>query len=146
LHVNPVETSVRLVLAPKRQHRKVLADYGWTPEGQIWLAYRLSEATILTGVVSVPAAMRDFVAGEFALKSQDGEGMGILVAKESTAWGLGPFFSRRGGEAGDYLLISLDLKMREANLCLGTADLVEDYANAAEGFPVPVLSGVESLP
>jgi len=119
-------------LALKRQRGKVLADYGWAPNGQIWLAYRLSEATVLTGIVSVPAAMRAFISGEFALKTLDGASMGTLVAKESSAWGLGPFFSRRGGEAGDYLVISFDLATREASLCIGTADLVEDYANATE--------------
>ena len=120
-------------LASKRHHGKVLADFGWRPHGQIWLAYRLSEATVLTGVVSVPSAMKEFIAGEFALKTLDGTGMGTLVAKEGSAWGLSPFFSRRGGEAGDYLLSSFDLTRREASLCIGTADLVEDYATEPEG-------------
>lgn len=111
-------------LAPKRQHRKAMTDYGWTPSGQIWLAYRLSEATILTGVVSVPAAMKAYISGNFVLKAVDGAVMGTLVAKETSAWGLSPFFRRRGGEAGDYLLMTFDLKKRDAFLCVGNEDLI----------------------
>jgi hypothetical protein len=118
-------------LVPKRQRGKVLSDYGWN-NGRVWLMYRLSAATVLTGVVSVPAAMRKFISGEFALKTLDRAGMGTLVAKDSSAWGLSPFFSRRGGEPGDYLLIDFNLGKREAALCVGSRDLVEDYVTPEE--------------
>lgn len=44
-------------LLPKAPKTRVLKDHGWTAEGQIWLRYRLTEAAILSGSVSVPASL-----------------------------------------------------------------------------------------
>jgi hypothetical protein len=90
--------------------------------------------------------MKAFISGEFALKTLDGAGMGTLVAKETSAWGLSPFFSRRGGETGDYLLITFDLKKREALLCVGNEDVIEEYAAATDGEEFAGLDGELSEP
>jgi len=92
----------------------------------------LSEAMIRSGVVGVPAAMRRFLAGEFSLKVEEGLSVGTLVVKESSAWGLGPFFRRRGGEEGDYLVILLDLSVREATIHIGDETLLDDFQRIAE--------------
>lgn len=44
-----------------------------------------------------------------------------LVVKDTQAWGLGPFFRRRGGEAGDLLQIVFDTKQGLASVHLGEA-------------------------
>jgi hypothetical protein len=49
---------------------------------------------------------------EFQLISSENERVGTLVLREHGAWGLGPFFRRRGVEAGDCLVLTFDLNTR----------------------------------
>ena len=67
----------------------------------------------------MPAGIRQYVQGRFTLKTADAMEVGSLVVKEISAWGLGPFFRRRGGEPGDTLTIRFDLKQRVAVVELG---------------------------
>jgi len=126
-----VESGVVEAMAPQ-QHRqgrrgRVLKDFGWTGEGHIWLGYQLSQGSLNNGVVSVPSAMREFLSGEFALQAADGSSIGTLVCGETQAWGLGPFFRRRGAEAGDFMLIVLNRNERTATLSLGDETLLEEH-------------------
>jgi hypothetical protein len=54
-----------------------------------------------------------------------------LVVRHSQAWGLGPLFSRRGGDPGDSLRILFDLKTKIATAELGQAS-VEEVNETAE--------------
>ena len=117
---------VESLIAPRRWGR-VLKDYGWTTDGSVWLGFQLSEAMISSGVFTVPAAMKTFVSGEFPLKGEDGSSIGTAVVQESGAWGLGPFFRRRGGEPGDHLILVFDLAAREAVVHIGDADLLDKF-------------------
>jgi hypothetical protein len=109
-----------------RQSTKVLKDYGWTADGQIWILYRLSEGQIKSGVISVPGSLKRFVKGRFELKAADGATIGTLVCKDNSAWGLGPFFRRRGGEPGDYMLLTVNLSQRAATIEIGDESLADD--------------------
>jgi hypothetical protein len=117
-------------LAPRRRMGKVLVDYGWTPDRRVWLGYKLSDAMITTGSFNVPKSMKRFAVGEFALKAADGSSVGTAVSKESGAWGLRPFFRRRGGEPGDYLLLVFDLAARVAVVSIGDASLLTHAGEA----------------
>ncbi len=117
---------VESLIAPRRRGR-VLKDYGWTADGRVWLGFQLSEAMISSGVFTVPAAMKSFVSGEFLLKAEDGSPIGTVVVQESGAWGLGPFFTRRGGEPGDHLILVFDLAAHEAIAHIGDADLLDQF-------------------
>ena len=117
---------VESLIAPRRRGR-VLKDYGWTTDGRVWLGFQLSEAMISSGVFTVPAAMKTFANGEFLLKVEDGSPIGTAVIQESGAWGLGPFFRRRGGEPGDHLILVFDLAAREAVVHIGDADLLDQF-------------------
>ena len=119
-------------LMPVRRATRVLRDYGWTTDGRVWLGYCLSDATILNGVVTVPAAMKQFICGDFKLKAEDGVVVGNLVCRESSAWGLGPFFRRRGAEAGDHLVVVFDLAHREAIVRVGDETLIDDLESAPD--------------
>ena len=92
-------------LTPRRRWTRVLQDYGWTSDQQLWLGYQLSDGMLASGVLSVPTAMREAALGEYALTTTEGARFGSLVIREHGAWGLAPFDSRRGGEVGDYLVI-----------------------------------------
>ena len=117
---------VESLISPRRRGR-VLKDYGWTTDGRVWLGFQLSEAMISSGVFTVPAAMKTFANGEFLLKVEDGSPIGTAVIQESGAWGLGPFFRRRGGEPGDHLILVFDLAAREAVVHIGDADLLDQF-------------------
>ncbi len=113
-------------VAPKRRRTRVLKDYGWTNDGKIWLGYRLSKALVANGVPSIPAAMKDLLHGEFQIKAPDGSRFGTFVSRETGAWGLGPFFRRRGAEANDFFVLVFDIKTRDAVAYLGDESLFDD--------------------
>jgi hypothetical protein len=69
--------------------------------------------------------MASFLQGEFVLRDEGGSRVGTIVSKKSQAWGLGPFFRRRGGEVGDFLLLVFNLEARDAQLAVGDESLVE---------------------
>ena len=118
-------------IKPKSVRNKLLIDYGWTTQGRIWLCYRLSETMIFSGVFHVPSSMRQFVEGEFPLATTDGTSVGTLVIGLTGAWGLGPFFSRRGGEPGDYITLVFNPTSRTATVSIGNADLLDELQGAA---------------
>ena len=117
-------------LVPTRHSAHVLLDHGWTSDGRIWIGYRLSEAMIASGVFSVPGGLKRFLEGVFALYTEDGLAIGTLAIGDNGAWGLGPLFRRRGGEAGDTLLLCFDLSKRHAAAHIGDKGLLDDLQSA----------------
>jgi hypothetical protein len=112
--------------------QKVLLDSGWTKEGLPWSAYRLSSATLETGVVGVPAGLAGTVSGEFGLLAagNDTELIGQLGIRDGTMWGLTTLFRRRRPEPGDHLVVCFDLLGGVATAHLGSWELVEGFAEA----------------
>lgn len=138
------EVPVGLVenLVPKRTRKsKLLVDYGWTNDRNIQVLYRVSVSLLSSGIVSVPAALKSFVQGNFALMTGDNSRVGTLVVKDNSAWGLGPFFHRRGGEPGDYLLMVFHLSEREVVAQLGDSSLTDqlDSAESSKSSDEPEL-------
>ena len=114
-------------LASPRKVYKVLEDFGWTSEGKIWLALKLSQSVIISGVFNVPAAIKEYLQGHYALKTADDNPIGEIVVRDSRAWSLGPFFRRRGGEPSDYVVIVFDMVSREAFIYIGDIYLLDDF-------------------
>lgn len=108
-------------MTESRRKTRVLADYGWLPDGRVFVSYKLSAGSLSNGVVSVPSGMKSYLQGEFGLRIADGQPAGRLVVKDTQAWGLGPFFRRRGGEPGDLFQIVFDTKQRLTSVHLGEA-------------------------
>jgi hypothetical protein len=105
-----------------------LIDRGWTSSGDIWLAYRLSDSSLDTGIVGIPAAMRDLLTGDFHLQL-DGRGLvGQMHVQGSQAWGLRPALLAAGAEPGDCIIIRLNRKTREATVSVGDESLVDEFA------------------
>lgn len=119
-------------LMPKSKGRRgrVILDYGWSQDGKIWIVYKLSEAMLQTGVAGVPSAIKRFLDDKFNLKASDSLQVGTLVAKGDNIWGLSPFFRRRGGESGDYILIIFNLSTKEATISIGDMNLLDDVQKA----------------
>ncbi|MGH9970338.1 MAG: hypothetical protein ACREBG_21455 [Pyrinomonadaceae bacterium] len=122
-----VPTGLVESLKPSIQHGRVTKDGGWTQDGKLWIGYQLSESTVKSGVVSIPQSLLKFISDQFSLHTVDGMFVGTLATNQSSAWGLGPIFRRRGVEADDYLVLVLDLSKRIAIAHFGDQALLEEF-------------------
>ncbi len=113
-------------LIPQRRVR--FADHGWTEDAQPWIAVKLSPSALSSGVIHVPAGVKDLVQGRYAIKMDDGHNIGNLVVSEQAAWGLARLFRRRGGEPGDILSITFDVRQRQVTARLGDATIIPESA------------------
>jgi hypothetical protein len=128
---------VESLIAKRVGKSRLLVDYGWADDRKIQILYRLSEGMLTNGIVSIPSALKAFIQGRFTLMTGDGSKIGTLVVKNNSGWGLGPFFSRRGGEPGDYLSIVLDPSNRVAFAQIGDSgigDKMETLSQLAENI------------
>jgi hypothetical protein len=124
----PVDPGVVESLSKTRSlPTKVQIDYGWTDDARIWVAYRLSKNALATGVLGIPAGLKEYIEGDFDLMTTDGTRMGTFRCKDGTAWGLSPFFRRRGGDEEDYIALEFDLTKRAATIRIGTDELLDIY-------------------
>ena len=103
----------------KQPPRRVLDGHGHTEDGKVWLSYRLSKAASTYAVITIPAALKNTVKGQFALLCDDGEPMGTLATKDGRAWGLGSLMRRRKAKVGDRIVVTLDLEKRTAMVTMG---------------------------
>jgi hypothetical protein len=118
-------------VAVQTRKTRALSDYGWTQDGKIFLTYMLSSGTLSNGIVTVPTGMKQHLSGPYEPHVAGGVPIGRLVVKNSQAWGLGPLFSRCGGDPGDSLRILFDLKTKIATAELGQVS-VEEADEVAE--------------
>jgi hypothetical protein len=122
----PVTAAEVDAMIPQRVRHQVLQDHGWTEDGRLWVAFRISPAAETTGILGAPAAVRSVTAGSYELFAEDERPVGTLVI-EQNMWGLSPFFRRWGVEAGDLVVIVLDLTRRHATIAVGTDELLLRY-------------------
>ncbi|MDZ7616861.1 MAG: sigma factor-like helix-turn-helix DNA-binding protein, partial [Patescibacteria group bacterium] len=96
----------------------VMQACGVAPDGRSFVAYRLSKAAISGGVITIPAALKEHVAGEYAVVSARREPLGRMMAKRGCGWGLGPALRGSGAQPGDHLHLHFDNATRTALLRL----------------------------
>lgn len=113
-------------MIPQRVRHQVLQDHGWTDDGRLWAAFRISPAAEATGILGAPAAVRAVTTGSYELYAEDERPVGTLVI-EQNIWGLSPFFRLRGVEAGDMVVITLSLPDRRATIAVGGEELLLRY-------------------
>ncbi len=116
-----------LTSIPRRRATKVIVDYGWSKSSNVWLALKLSQGIINSGVFSVPAAIKRFIPNEAKLVTKDGAKMGVFKMKNSSAWSLKTFLKRRGGEVGDYVLLNFDFAESLVTIQIVDLDSVETF-------------------
>jgi len=116
---------------------KLLIDYRWTKDRNIQILYRISSGMLSNGVVNIPSAMKTFLQGRYTLMTSDNSCIGELVVKETSAWGFGPFYSRRGGEPGDYLSVEFNPSERVAIVQIGDASLADQLGNLENAVADP---------
>ena len=113
-------------MIPSRARRQVLQDHGWTQDGKVWIAYKISPSGASSGVLGVPSVLDELLHGSFVLSSEDGRPVGTLVVDDNM-WGLSPFYRRWGVEAGDHVVVTVDLNHGTATIAAGAEDLLLRY-------------------
>jgi hypothetical protein len=106
-----------------------LLDRGWTSNGEIWIAYRLSDSSLETGIVGIPAATRELINGDYQLQLAEQEQYGTLRIRDSQAWGLRPALEAAGAEAGDCMVVTFNRNNKRAILKVGDESLVDEFAD-----------------
>jgi DNA-directed RNA polymerase alpha subunit len=114
----------------RRQAR--YSDHGWTEKAQPWAAIELPASSLSNGIVQLPLSFRQTMSGRYALRTEDGQIIGHLVVSDRATWGLSPLFRRRGGEPGDILLLTFDLRRQEVTARLGDLTVIPEPARLAE--------------
>ena len=103
-----------------------MTDYGWTNNGNAWIAYRVTPGIIRSGIVGIPAGMREALGeGRWPLLTADGKQIGDLVCRRAKAWGLGPYFRRRRPSVGDVMVLEIDRKTGTATIFVGGPEFLE---------------------
>jgi len=111
----------------KKTRSKVLVDFGWTSDKNIWISHKLSLSIIKTGVLNIPEAMKPFLQGNYSLTAADGTKIGNLKIQNRAAWNLRSFFRRRGGDIGDFSVLEFDLTSRDVKAYIGDMELLDKF-------------------
>ena len=115
---------------------RVLQDWGWVSDTVVSVDYRLSEGSISNGVLSIPAAARSVLSGDFAVVDARDSDTGTLRVKANQVWGLLRVFARQEPEPGDFLRIEFDLDQRRAQI-----QIASEPPEDAEDSPGAILVG-----
>lgn len=113
-------------LVTERPKSKVVKDYGWTDDGHLRLVIQLSKSVIQTGSVGIPSSIQRYLQGKFIIKTGDGFPIGNLSTNGNRALGLISLFKRRGGDAGDFLLLVFDLNNKEAIATISEEGFIDE--------------------
>jgi hypothetical protein len=128
LQVDPAAVEALRTANAEHSREKRVLDYGWTPEGCLWVAVRLPDLKSRTAFIFLmPSSIRRLVAdGEFPAFSESGIPSGrIRVKEDGQSWGYGPFLTRTGADEDDIFIAEFDLAERTAILRLGDDEVLE---------------------
>lgn len=105
-----------------------MQDFGWFPDGKLWVAWALPQ---LTGspVFGIPSAIRRYLAGRsFSAKSKEAErAVGkIAVTDDGASYGYAPFLRYAGADKGDVLCAEFDLLSSDVRLSINDDRVLED--------------------
>jgi hypothetical protein len=114
-------------LRPKPRGRGVLQDYGWSSSQQVWIAYRVSAAMTMNGMVSIPSALSEYLEGEYIATAADDSITGRFVCQGNSGWGLRPVLDQLGAEADDILLLTVDAANKRATVRIGDESMLENF-------------------
>lgn len=103
-----------------RPRENRLLDFGWSPEGKLWIAWKLpgNKSGLVLGV---PGAIRRYLSNlAFQAVAKEGErdcGQ-IAVNDGGSSYGYGRFLRYSGADEGDTLLAEFDLSQRGVSLSI----------------------------
>jgi hypothetical protein len=103
-------------------------NFGWSPEGRLWIAWRLP-ATRGSPTFGVPSPVHRYLCDRtFLAFGQDaGRSMGqVSVTAGGTSYGFAPFIRYVGADAGDTLRAEFDLKKSDVELSIVENSVLEE--------------------
>jgi hypothetical protein len=103
---------------------------GTLAEGLPFLAWKLDTPAIQGGVLRVAEEINTF-EGDYSLKTLFSPELGTLHIRQRACWDVRPLLTRSGADAGDSLVLVLNLRDRVATGVLGEDDVV---ANVVSGW------------
>ena len=124
--VNPAAVEALRQSAALQPKGSRYADHGWTTDGKLWLAVRLTRHPESVPI-HIPVAISHYIGeGRYQALTELGTPAGtVVVAKDGASWGYGPFLSRRGADEDDVLVVEFDLVKHTASLRIAGAELLE---------------------
>lgn len=107
-------------------------DFGWTRNGQLWIA-GVAPPLTQASVFGCPAGARKFIAGQkFVASTSDGTPCGTVgVTSDGVAYGFGAFQRLSEWDPGDIVMIEFDLEASTATLFLGSEELLDTDGQSA---------------
>lgn len=125
VQVDPAAVEALRRANAQRPRERRIQDFGWTPEGRLWLAVRLGRPSSV--VITIPSAISNYLADRnFRARALDGSDVGeVVIAENASSWGYTPFLGRMGADEGDVLRIEFDLVTETAVLQLGGDEILE---------------------
>ena len=127
VQVDPAAVEAVRELNQLRPRENRLLDFGWSPEGKLWIAWRLPGSA--TGLVlGVPGAVRRYLTSTTfqAYTKDDERACGqIGVNDGGSSYGYVRFLQYSGADEGDTLLAEFDLGSRRVTLSIGDETVFE---------------------
>jgi hypothetical protein len=106
-----------------------LLEYGWTPEGKLWVAWNIP--SMLSGVVfGVPGAVRRYLVNQkfTANAKESARPCGqVSINEQGSSYGYTSFFRYAGADIGDVLLAEFDLAQYTVELAIADVEILEQY-------------------
>ena len=126
-HVDPVSITMMRKSSGLRTREHRTNDYGWTPNGHLWIATHLP-SILITYTLYIPSALGPYLYGQrFPILSIDGSAEGTVVVDDrGMSWGYGQFLSRHGADEDDILLVEFDLIHAQVTLKLETEEFLDE--------------------
>lgn len=112
-----------------RRH-SALIESGWTKDGRPFVAWRITQAVLGSGIVSIPAGIRDLLSGNWSLETTTGEPLGVIEVRQATCWNLRKLFKHAGAEVDDVLVLWFELADRSVSAAIGDDDLIDATPDA----------------
>jgi hypothetical protein len=128
--INPAAVeALRRANALRPRERRV-RDFGWTPEGALWVA-AVVPPVVQTFVFGAPPGSRAYLAGQkFPAFMHDGIPCGTIgITEDGTVYGFSSFQQISGCEPGDIMVVEFNLSDRKATLVLGDEELLDLYGS-----------------
>jgi hypothetical protein len=109
----------------KQATNRLATNFGWTDDGNIWIAKELSyhQANFLMGY---PVSLKRYFEGiEFEMLGEDGKIYGTIKSSKSTLYGFAPFLSRKGADEGDIIKAVFNFQNKTAELSFAQQDIFD---------------------
>lgn len=110
-------------LKPKILRGRVLKDYGWTRDRNIWIGYKLSKNTVASGLLTLPSSLRKFLNPPYPVEGASRK----LILFGAATLSIGTLLTERNFKSGDILILIFDISNKTASLTLGDERLLKEF-------------------